>query len=282
MKKKATNYMLALLPFLIIVIMYELLPLLTVIVNSFKPERGSGITLENYIKIFTTPLYTSSIINSLKISLISAFIGIALAFIGANAYDNAGNGFRKFYSLVLNMTSNFSGIPLAFAFMLIMGNAGFLILLGKQLGISWLANFDLYTGNGLLLIYIYFQIPLSTLLLIPAFSSIKKEWKEAAVLLSAGPVKFWTKIGIPVILPSLLGTLSVLFSNALAAYATAYALLSTNYSLLPIQITSKFKGDVQIKKELGGALSVVMIVLMLIATLINNYFTKKATSKGGK
>lgn len=282
MKRKTKNYMLALLPFFIIVIMYELLPLLTVIVNSFKPERGSGVTLENYIRIFTTPLYLSSIENSLKISLISALIGIVLAFIGANAYDNAGSGFRKFYSLVLNMTSNFSGIPLAFAFMLMMGNTGFLILLGKQLGISWLAGFDLYTGNGLLLIYIYFQIPLSTLLLIPAFSSIRKEWKEAAVLLSAGPVKFWTRIGIPVILPGILGTLSVLFSNALAAYATAYALLSTNYSLLPIQITSKFKGDVQIKKELGGALSVVMIALMLIATLINNYFTRRAAAKGGK
>lgn len=282
MKKKIPQYLLALLPFIIVTLLYELLPLATVIMNSFKDEKGAGVTLDNYIKVFTTPLYTTAIKNSIKISLISAIIGIIIAFIAGNAYDNASPRYKRFFTMILNMTSNFSGIPLAFAFMLLMGNTGVLTLLGQQMGIGWLGNFDLYTGNGLLLIYIYFQIPLATLLLIPSFSSIKKEWKEAAMLLHAMPLSFWTRIGIPILLPSILGTLSVLFSNALAAYATAYALISTNYALLPIQITNKFKGDVQIKEELGGALSVVLVILMLIATLINNYFTKKVTGKGGK
>ena len=157
--KKSMTFLWALIPFVVVILLYEILPLITVILNSFSPEKGSGFTLDNFKRVFTTPLYTSSITNSLKISLISAAIGIVIAFIAGNAYDNAGPKFKNIFTLILNMTSNFAGVPLAFAFMLIMGNTGILTIIGKEMGIGWLANFDLYTGNGLLLVYIYFQIP---------------------------------------------------------------------------------------------------------------------------
>ena len=128
-----------------------------------------------------------------------------------------------------------------------------------------------------MLLYIYFQIPLSTLLLIPAFAGIRPEWRQAAMLLNAGPFDYWFRIAIPNLLPSILGTLSVLFANALAAYASAYALVTNNYALLALQITSKYKGDVEIDRATGGALAVVLILLMVAATLINNYFTKRNT-----
>lgn len=284
MKRKSGKYLLALLPFVVVVFLYEIMPLATIITDSFRPEDRAGgmLGFDNYIKIFTTPLYQTAVVNSIKISIISALAGIVIAFIGAKSYDCASEKFKNIFTMILNMTSNFSGVPLAFAFMLLLGNTGVFTTLGKEYGISWLANYDLYTGQGLTFVYIYFQIPMATLLLIPSFSAIRNEWKEAAMLLKATPVDFWLRVGIPVLLPGILGTLSVLFSNALAAYATAYALVASNYALLPLQISSKFKGDVRINKELGGALSVVMILLMIIATLINNYLTKKMAKGGTK
>ncbi len=159
--------------------------------------------------------------------------------------------------------------------MVLMGNTGVFSTICRNYGIPFLENFDLYSGQGLMLLYIYFQIPLSTLLLIPAFSGIRPEWRQAAMLLNAKPLDYWFRIAIPNLLPSILGTLSVLFANALAAYASAYALVSNNYALLALQITSKYKGDVQIDRATGGALAVVLILLMIAATLINNYFTKR-------
>lgn len=38
-------------------------------------------------------------------------------------------------------------------------------------------------------------------------------------------VRFWTGVGIPILAPSILRTFSILFANAIAAYATPYALL---------------------------------------------------------
>ena len=177
MKKNTKRmYLLALLPFIILVGMFEIVPVLSIILKSFTPEDGSiGITLANYTKIFTKKLYQSAIINSLIIAICSSVIGLAVAFFSAKAAYEKGGKVKKIFMSILNMVSNFSGIPLAFGYIIMLGNTGVLTLLGKQYGIEFLANFDLYSVLGLMITYIYFQIPLSALLLLPAFESIKKE-----------------------------------------------------------------------------------------------------------
>ena len=277
-------YLLALIPFLFLIVMYELLPLIMLVVDSLKSEQSKDIlfTLENYQKIFSTLSYRKAIANSLRITSISTAFGIVIAFLGARAAYNSRGKFRNVYLTVLNMTSNFAGVPLAFAYMIILGNAGVVKQIANMYGIGFLQDFDLYSSTGLTMIYVYFQIPLSTLLLIPAFNGIRKEWGEANMLLGGTSARFWQKVGIPVLLPSLFSTLSVLFANALSAYATAYALLMNNFSLLPINISASFVGDIKSKPKLGAALSVVMMIIMSIVILVNNYITKKTTKWEGR
>ena len=280
MKKKTYIYLLALVPFLIVAMLYEIIPLITVIVKSFQPDGGTGFTLENYQSVFSKLLYQKAIINSIKISLTSAVAGIIIAFLGARAAHQHQGKLNHVFMTVLNMVSNFAGIPLAFAYMILLGNAGLVVNIGKELGISALSTYNLYTMNGMSLIYIYFQIPLSTLLLIPAFDGVQKQWKEACTLLGGTPGIFWRKVGIPVLMPSILGTFSVLFANALAAYATIYALMMDNIALLPVQIAGCFTGEVKIRAGLGGALSVVMMAIMVIMILITNGLSRRF-QKGG-
>ena len=280
MKKKTYIYLLALVPFLIVAMLYEIVPLITVIVKSFQPDGGTGFTLENYQSVFSKLLYQKAIINSIKISLTSADAGIIIAFLGARAAHQHQGKLNHVFMTVLNMVSNFAGIPLAFAYMILLGNAGLVVNIGKELGINALSTYNLYTMNGMSLIYIYFQIPLSTLLLIPAFDGVQKQWKEACTLLGGTPGIFWRKVGIPVLMPSILGTFSVLFANALAAYATIYALMMDNIALLPVQIAGCFTGEVKIRAGLGGALSVVMMAIMVIMILITNGLSRRF-QKGG-
>ena len=281
MKKKTYIYLLALVPFLIVAMLYEIVPLITVVLKSFQPDGGTGFTLENYQSVFSKLLYQKAIMNSIKISLTSAVAGIIIAFLGARAAHQHQGKLNHVFMTVLNMVSNFAGIPLAFAYMILLGNAGLVVNIGKELGISALSTYNLYTMNGMSLIYIYFQIPLSTLLLIPAFDGVQKQWKEACTLLGGTPGTFWRKVGIPVLMPSILGTFSVLFANALAAYATIYALMMDNIALLPVQIAGCFTGEVKIRAGLGGALSVVMMVIMVIMILITNGLSRRF-QKGGR
>ena len=206
--------------------------------------------------------------------MVSSILGIIISFLGAKAvHTNKRTG--KFFRTILNITSNFAGIPLAFAFIILLGNTGVITLFMKNLGFDLLKVFDLYSLKGLILTYVYFQIPLATLLLLPSFDLIKKEWKEAVQLLGGSKFTYWFKVAIPNLLPSILGTFSVLFANAIAAYATGYALLSSNAMLLPVRISEQFVGDLVQAKEFGSALAVVLMLLMVLATLILSKIQKQ-------
>ena len=275
MKQKKT-YLLALIPFLVLCVLFELIPIIYTIIRSFVPEgEDFGFTLANYINIFTKPLYQKAIVNSLIISILSSIIGLIVAFIGAKAVHESKGKPNNIFISILNMVSNFSGVPLAFAYIIMFGNVGVMTMIGSNYGIEFLANFPLYSIFGLLLIYVYFQIPLSTLLLIPAFDAIRKEWKESNALLGGTNFTFWTKSGVPILMPSILSTFSVLFANALAAYASAYALLMNNVSLLPIRLSEQFVGDLVQRPEFGSAIAVVLMVFMIAAIMIQNKLTVK-------
>lgn len=272
--QKSKTYLLALLPFIVIVAFFLVVPIVMILVRSFMPAGSIGFTLDNYISIFSRRLYQQAVINSIIVSVSSALIGLVIGFFGANAAHKSNRRTKTFFMSILNMTSNFAGIPLAFAYIILLGSAGVLVMFGKQFGIEFLADFDLYNVWGLMLTYIYFQVPLATLLLIPAFDALKQEWHESVRLMGGGSAKYWFRVGIPVLLPSILGTLSVLFANAVAAYATAYALLAANFSLLPIRISEQFVGDVVQHKEFGSALAVILMLLMVLAIYVNDRILK--------
>ncbi|HWR23707.1 MAG TPA: ABC transporter permease subunit [Feifaniaceae bacterium] len=275
MKVKRT-YLFAMLPFALLILLFEFAPVFAVILRSFKAEESLAFTLEHYSAIFTKPLYQQAVFNSVAVSVASSLVGMAAAFFGAKAANAASSRLKAFFMSVLNMCSNFAGLPLAFAFIIMFGNVGVFVLLGKQFSIPALAGFNIYGLPGLMLTYIYFQIPLCVLLLIPAFDGLRKEWRESVSLLGGSSFHYWTKVGLPALLPSLLGTFSVLFSNALAAYATAYALLQGNFSLLPIRISEQFVGDMVQRREFGSALAVVMMLLMVVSVLCQSAVLKRA------
>ena len=113
-------------------------------------------------------------------------------------------------------------------------------------------------------------------MMIPAFDGIKREWRESAQVLKAGPLQFWLRVGIPVLAPSIWGTVSILFANSLSAYGTAYALMGNNFSLMTIRIAGMFTGDVVQQVELGSAMSTVLALLMCASVFVNMKYMGKA------
>ncbi|MCA9766780.1 MAG: ABC transporter permease subunit [Carnobacterium sp.] len=279
-KKRHWRYGVFLLPFMILIVLFEILPLVSILLSSVSPIGTSGLTFEHFSNIFKSDYYRMSILNSLMIAVWSSMLGLSVAILGSYAIHHATPKVKRFFINLINMASNFQGIQLAFAFIILLGNAGVLVLIGQQMGIGFLAHFDVYSNTGILLTFIYFQIPLAILLLYPSFDAIRQEYKEAAMLLNASTISFWLRVGIPIILPSLFGTFSVLFSNALAAYATPYALMGNNYALLPIRISAMFTGDVVQQVELGSALSVILLLLMSVMTISSTTVLKKMRKEG--
>ncbi|MED4568290.1 ABC transporter permease [Brevibacillus agri] len=275
MKRFVSMLLVTTIPFFAIIALFLLAPLLSMIGGSFQAEGDGGFTFSHYREIFANPYYLQAFENSVLISLLSSLIGIVAAVFATYAITRFPQSLQQRVLVITNLTSNFAGIPLAFAFIVLLGNSGLFVLLAKQLGIDFGQSFTLYSWSGLTLVYIYFQLPLAVMLLYPLYHAIQKQWMEAAELLGASPWNFWLRIGFPVLLPGIVGTFSILFANAMGAYASAYALTGSNYNLVPIRIGALVSGDIFARPELGSALAVLLGLTLAAALLVNEWLTRK-------
>ncbi|PZW79196.1 putative spermidine/putrescine transport system permease protein [Pseudomonas sp. 2848] len=264
--------LLCLLPFAVFFIIFQIAPLAWVAINSLQSESGWG--LANFSKIFASKFYLQALQRSLEISFWSSLFGIFIATLGAYSLRQVDSKLRDFVSAFANMTSNFAGVPLAFAFIILLGFNGALTLLLKQMGL--LGDFSIYSKTGLILVYTYFQIPLGVLLLYPAFDALREDWRESAALLGASHWQFWRHIGLPVLTPALLGTFVILLANALGAYATVYALTTGNFNVLPIRIAGLVAGDISLDPNLASALAMVLVGLMTVVTVAHQWLLKRS------
>ena len=62
------------------------------------------------------------------------------------------------------------------------------------------------------------------LIMAPAIEGLKAEWREASENMGATTCQYWRHIALPILTPTLLGTMILLFGNAFGAQATAYTL----------------------------------------------------------
>ncbi|MFH1795208.1 MAG: ABC transporter permease subunit [Pseudomonadota bacterium] len=257
-------------PFLLFALLFLILPTMNIVIGAFQNPAGE-FTLKNVQGLFTPSIMAAYWI-SIRISLASAILGCIVGFAMAAAVVLGGlpNWVRSPLLTFSGVASNFAGVPLAFAFIATLGPIGLVtVFLRTQLGIDLRSlGFNLLSFWGLTLTYLFFQIPLMILIITPALDGLKREWREAASILGATGRQYWTMIALPILFPSLLGTLALLFANAFGAVATAIALTGSSLSIVPILLFAQIRGDVLGDPHLGYALAFGMIVVTGIANTI--------------
>jgi putative spermidine/putrescine transport system permease protein len=257
------------LPFFLFAILFLILPSLRLFIGSFSANDGSGFTLDHVLQLFKEQSILNAYWLSIRISAVTAIGGGIFGFLLAYAVTVGGlpRPFRTTLITFSGVASNFAGVPLAFAFVATLGRTGIVtVILRNIFHINiYQSGFNLYSFMGLSLTYMYFQFPLMVLIMAPALDGLKREWREAAENLVATSLQYWTRIALPVLLPSLLGAMILLFGNAFGAYATAYALTGGALPIVTIQIGAQIRGDVLHNPGLGYAMAMGMVFIMAIS-----------------
>ena len=267
---------LGLVPIFIFGLAFEFLPLLNVIQSSLT-SKGS-FTLEFYRQAMD-PLFLRSFSNSIKLSATTAIFGVIFGTLVAYAIITTKNTIvQNALTALSDVTTNFGGAPLAFAFIVILGSTGVITLLLKQIGINLYPNFRIYSISGLTVAYLYFQLPLMILLIIPSLYGLKREWHEAALNLGASTFRYWVEIALPILFPALMSGFLLLFANSFGAYATAWTLTGSDVDLITIRIAALIRGEVQVAPELADALSM-MSLLIMTACVIGYMWLSNLSSK---
>ena len=265
------------LPFFVFSALFLIGPTLVLAYRSLEGS-GGGLTLDNYRQL-TTATVLDAYGMSIRISLTSAVLGGLIGFLIAWAISIGGlpQPLRAFTTTFSGVASNFAGVPLAAAFVFTLGRVGVLTALFELLGVDlYDSGFSLYSFVGLTLVYLYFQIPLMVLVILPALDGLKREWREAAENLGATSTQYWLHIALPVLFPSILGTMILLFGNAFGAHATAYALTGGLFNLATLLIGQQISGDVLHNPGLGYAVAMGMIIIMAVSILIYSILQRRA------
>lgn len=270
---------LGVLPFFIFAFLFIVLPSVTLLVGAFKDNTGK-LTLDNFVSLMD-PSILSAYWVTIKISLTTAIGGGLLGFLMAYAITvgKLPRSVRTGLLTFSGVASNFAGVPLAFAFIATLGRTGLVTLLLKNIfGLNlYDQGFSLYSFWGLSLTYMFFQFPLMVLVITPALDGLKKEWIEAAENLGASQSLYWRKVALPILMPSILGSMILLFGNSFGAYATAYSLTGGFINLITIVIGSQIKGDIYYNPGLGYALAVGMVIVM--AVMMSIYYALRRRSE---
>jgi putative spermidine/putrescine transport system permease protein len=266
-------------PFLIFALLFLILPTMYLIIGAFQNNEG-GFTLENIQQLFLDESIRSSYWVSLKISFWSATIGALVGLGIALAIVRGGlpEWVRAATMTFSGVASNFAGVPLAFAFIATLGRLGLVtVILRDVFGMNlYSTGFNLLSSYGLIIVYLYFQIPLMVVIITPALDGLRKEWGEAAATLGATPWQFWRMVLIPVLWPSFLGTVILLFANAFGAIATAYAFTGSSLNIVPILLYAQIRGDVLNNPHLGYALAFGMIFITGLANIFYIWFRTRS------
>jgi putative spermidine/putrescine transport system permease protein len=268
---------LGLLPFFLFSTAFMFLPALYLVVGSFRNNAGD-VTLQNYQDL-QTGIIPGAFLTTIEVSLVTAVAGGLFGLL--LAYSVILGGLPRFLRTALmtfsGVASNFAGVPLALAFIFTLGQLSFLTVFLKGLGINiYEGGFRLTSKFGVELVYMYFQFPLMVLIIAPALEGLRRDWREAAENMGASSYQYWRHVALPILTPSILGTMILLFGNAFGAQATAFQLTGGTLNLVPIIIGAQIRGDVLHNPGLGYAMAMGMVAIMALAIGLYSLLQRRA------
>ncbi len=226
-------------------------------------------------RLLGNPLLADALRNTLLLGLaagaVSALVGTCIAIELARQPEAR----RRWMMTLLGLPLAFSGLVIAYGFILAFGRAGFVTQLLAGLGAdpavvgSWI-----YSVSGLGFAYAYYLIPRVALSLYPVFANLDLRPLLAARTLGASRARaFWDTV-VPEVAPSVLASACLVAAIAMGTYGTALALVGTQLNILPLMLLAQVS-DGGSDFAVAAALSLLLMVLCVIVMGVGDVVTRK-------
>ncbi|WP_321797836.1 MULTISPECIES: ABC transporter permease [unclassified Burkholderia] len=214
-----------------------------------------------FAAVFGDPLVADAIVRSLALAIgagtLSVAVGVPVAFVLAGQSPAR----RRWSLALLGVPLAFSGLVIAYGFILVFGRAGFVTMLLASLGADpTVVGGAIYTMPGLAFAYAYYLIPRVALMLYPALANLDRRPLEAALTLGARPWRAWIDVAWRELWPSIASAWCLVGAIALGTYGTALALAGTQVNILPLLMYLKLS-DGQTDFSQAAVLSIVLTAL---------------------
>lgn len=269
MKNKAWLFMI--LPGIVFLSVFMLIPLCALIITTFRPESG-GFSLAAYVDILASTYFKQVFFRSLKLSILSTVLCALLGY--PAAYYIAKYTKNKGVLMALAVFPMFtSPVIRSFSWMVILGKKGIINKFLVAIGIFAKPHSLLYNEFSITIGFIQLFLPLMILSLIGVIEGIPDDLVLAAESLGSTKAGSFFRVTLPLSLSGLVTGSVLVFTGCITAYTTPQLLGGTDTRVLSTMIY-------QYAMSLGdwvnaSVVAVIMILVTLIVSGIINAITKR-------
>lgn len=254
-------------PGALIILFFFVIPLAVVSGEAFTGGGGA------FAIIFSDPIFWRGLMGTFVLGLTAPAFSLLVGFGVAWHLSALPENLRTSLMFWISLPLTFSGLIVAYGFILAFGRAGFITLSLAELGVNP-ATFSgfLYSPIGLAFAYSYYLIPRVVLILLPVLINFDRDQIKAAQSMGASHFRALTDILIPQIMPSAVSAFCLVSAVAIGAYGTALALVGTQVNILPLLLYSRIS-DTGADFPSAAALSVVLLTLCALVLATGELYT---------
>jgi multiple sugar transport system permease protein len=242
-----------------LVIVYALLPVLWILSLSLKPTQAvkdgklipSSITFDNYRGIFKGDVFTSALVNSLGIGLITTVIAVVIGGMAAYAVARLEFAGKKLLVGAALLIAMFPQISLVTP----------LFNIERRIGL-----FD--TWLGLIIPYITFALPLAIYILAAFFREIPRDLEKAAKMDGATPAQAFRRVIAPLAAPGIVTAAILVFIFAWNDLLLALSLTATTAAITAPVAIANFSGSSQFEEPTGSIAAGAMVITIPIIIFV--------------
>ncbi|MCU1700962.1 MAG: sugar transporter permease [Mycobacterium sp.] len=243
----------------VIVLLYALIPVLWILSLSLKPSSSvkdgrlipAQVTFDNYKAIFQGNIFSSALINSIGIGLITTVIAVVIG--GMAAYAIARLAFPGKKALV--------GVALLIAMFPQISLVTPIFNIERRIGL-----FD--TWPGLIIPYITFALPLAIYTMSAFFKEIPWDLEKAAKMDGATPGQAFRKVIAPLAAPGIVTAGILVFIFAWNDLLLALSLTATQRAITAPVAIANFTGSSQFEEPTGSIAAGAMVITVPIIIFV--------------
>ncbi len=253
-------------PYLVVTVVFVIVPLILVLVYAFRGENGS-FTFDNFRKVFTETETLRQLVQTLELAALSTVVCLLIAY--PVAYILSSAPFKKMAILALLFI-----IPMWINFMLrIFALQSLLNMIGLKKG---------FAAAVIGIVYDFF--PYMLLPIYNVLSNMDKSYVEASRDLGANGVKTFFKVTLPLSFPGVISGVSMMFMPIFSSYAITKMMGDMNTTVIGAKIANLFEYQNYGNYGYGSALSFVLLIVVLLFMTLANFLTRRSQKapKGGK
>ena len=260
-------------PYVAWMTVFTLIPLCVVVYYAFTDSITGSFTLENLSNLGA---YFPIFLRSIFLSLISAAICLVIGYPVAYTIAQAGPKWQRMLSMLIMLPMCMSFLLRTLAWVAMLEDTGIITQLVMALRLKPL---PLIRSNGAVVLgMVYNYLPYMITPLYTVIMKIDHRLVEAAQDLGCDSKQVFTKVILPLSVPGIISGITMVFVPAVSTFYISQKLGGPGTILIGDVIESQFK--TAYNPNLGAALSLVLMVMVLICVGVMNHFSDDDGEEG--